>query len=613
MGLQGYPDWGQSIRNINAEIVGPYEVGQTYSVAPRALGIATTPQGNPDIRLELVRGHSLASPYGLLDLRLQFQYPMENGLILARQQDSRATIVPWVPRSGFLRWIPRTVVETISSEILQSIELRWNSLDQARYQLKLSQANALFLKSCLSEQFLPLMAIAEVELEGVLPRLPLTVKFNPSDVIAALLKLSDDQRRISCTRALEYFQRPIRELPIGLTGELHPEDVQAWSEAMVGRLRSHWGRSVPSPDALLTAHFQLISDIPNGQFTWNLEEATLGVRSQVLTLDGFELVSQYIQTQGLSAVVKETEVPAFPTGVFPLTIAANLPSNRQGILRLGVNVRVPPKLPQRPQAVMVTTELKPPQDSVMTTLRLGVRDTLDYWASTFVILKDATGIQRFNAPETRHQSHHLMLYPDDFEIEFITIEADPDLLEFATIRATLRRPDRGKWVIQSFDLGQDPMAIALPKTQSIDEASNQSNNQFSNESSVTLEFELSSIDPNSPIKTLKLGPMTAQDTQLSLYAFATYGPQTLIIQRPAHELSSLTLELSADGPNPQSSTILNLSPSQSIREWTWFSDSPFYGGYRYRLYRVAGKPVEPWSTLQFPNQPLILQSTQVSL
>ncbi len=598
MGLQGYPDWGRSIRNINAEIVGPYEVGQTYAVAPRALGIATTPQGTPDIRLELVRGQNLTAPYGLLDLRLQFQYPMDQGLILARQQDSRATIAPWILRSGFLRWIPRGVAESIPLEILQPIALRWNSLDQVRYQIKLSQANALFLKHCLSEQFFPLIAIAEVELEGVLPRLPMSVKFNPSELISALVKLSDDQRRISCTCALEYFQRPIRELPIELTGELNPEDLQAWAEAIVGRLRNRWGRSVPSPEALLTPHFQWMTDIPNGVFVWNLDEAALGVRSQVLTIDRFEPLTQLIQTQGLGAVVKETDVPPFPTGVFPVTIAANLPSNRQGILRMGVNIRVPPKLPQRPQAIMVTTELKPPQDTAMTTLKLGVRDSLEYWASSFVILKDATGIQRFNAPETRHHSHHLTLYPDDFEIQFVTIEADEDLLELATIRATLRRPDRGKWVVQSFDLGREPMAIALPKVQSNDSSSSNS----SDNSSATLEFELTAIDPNTPIKTLKLGPMPAQDTQLNLYAFATYGPQSLIIQRPVHELASLTLELCADGPTPQSSTVLNLSPTQSMREWTWFSDSPFYGGYRYRLYRGAGQPVEPWSTLHFPDE-----------
>ncbi len=594
MGLQGYPDWGRSIRNMNADIVAPYEAGQTYAVAPRALGIATTSQGNPDIRLELVRGQNLAAPYGLLDLRLQFQYPMEQALILAREQDSRATIAPWLPQSGSLRWISRGVVEPIPVEILQPIELRWNSLDQVRYQLKLSQANALFLKSCLSEKFFPLMAIAEVELEGVLPRLPVTVKFNPSELISALVKLSDDQRRISCSRALEYFQRPLWELPIELIGALRPEDLQAWAEAIVGRLRNQWGRSVPSPEALLTPHFQWITDIPNGLFVWNLAEPALGVRSQVLTLDGFEPMAHLIQTQGLGAVVKETDVPPFPTGVFPVTIVANLPSNRQGILRMGVNLRVPPKPPQRPQAILATTELKPPQDTAMTTLKLGVRDSLDYWASTFVILKDATGIQRFNAPETRHQSHHLTLYPDDFDLQFVTIEADEDLLTLATIRATLRRPDRGKWVVQSFDLGREAMAIALPKIQSNDDSGNPS--------SATLEFELMAIDPNALVQTLKLGPMPAQDTQLSLYAFATYGPQSLIIQRPVHELGSLTLELSADGPNPQSSTVLNLSPTQAQREWTWFSDSPFYGGYRYRRYRGVGQPVESWSTLQFPGE-----------
>lgn len=603
MGFSGLPDWGQLYQNPIAQLAAPYEFGH-YAVMPNALGIASTAQGYPDFHLRLIRGNRI-TPYGVLEMRLQFHYPMAEGLEVARQQDPRSRLMPWIPRSGYVRFLPRATAEPIPPEILQPMAIASNYLDQVRLQLSLSQTNAVFLKSCLAERAWPLSAIAEVELEGVLPRLPVRVRFNPSEVITDLFKLSEGNRRIHWEKATHYIQQSFGQ-PLGkdsviskgtiqIIGEISADEIPEMSVAIVGRIRNRWGKFLPSSEADPAEQFQLVSEIPTGQFEWNLGEAELGVRSRCLTLDAFDSVTQVIQTQGLEAIVQETDVPPFPTGVFPVSMSANLPSQRLGVLRLGVNLRVPPRPPSRPQALNTSLELKAPQDIATTTLRLTPTDSLEYWVSTFAILKDATGIQRFNGSETCHRSHYLTLYPEDFPLQWITIAADPEVLEIATVRAIVQRPDGKQSVVQSFPVGTEPMAIALPV----------------NEHAAVLEFEVTAIDPAAPLQTLKIGPMPAQDYQLSLYAFATYGPQTLILERSASTNSqSMTIELCPDvfitPLESQPTTVIHLKPQDHQREWTWFSESPFYGGYRYRHYRGSGQPAEAWSTVRWPTEPLIL-------
>jgi acyl dehydratase len=75
-------------------------------------------------------------------------------------------------------------------------------------------------------------------------------------------------------------------------------------------------------------------------------------------------------------------VPPIPTGVLPVSIMANLPAHRIGLLAAGVEFHAPARPPHRVRAVTEAVELKPPGDAATLRLKLSPAEPAAYIYTT---------------------------------------------------------------------------------------------------------------------------------------------------------------------------------------------------------------------------------------
>ena len=610
MSLQGLPDFQGPIRGEGFQIFYPYEGVGNHIVTPERLEVAKRSDGRLDFVLQFFRGQNPSLPpasYGVLDLRAQPQYSLEAALIALRGRHPQAMIDPAAFSTGYLRLYPQRDMGEFPADLRAPIPLAWNGLTTARYILRLSLDSALLLKGALQGDMLPLVALAEMEMAGVAPRLPLRVRFDPATLLAAMVRLADEERKVARDALLTYFAQDPAFLLLELDGStLEPVE---FAETITDWVRVRFGSFVASPAEDGKPHMVLASPdgIGSGTFEWDLSRPLQTWRPLVLILHPLEAARQVVQEHGLEAVVPPpTIVPPIPTGVFEVSVSANIPDQRPGVLSLGVTLRAAPKPPFRPQVVIQSAELSPPDDAAQILLRLSPAEELTYAYSTFVILNDSGGIRQVDGPEIAHSGVRLKLSPEDFPLNFVPVEANPELLDLAVVHglcrwaengAQISRPGRHRlsqlrMVEQAFEIDRDRPAVGLPVPRDAADA--------------TLHIEARAREDG---KTLSLGPMPAKPLQLGLHSFPEYGPHLIPIEctfAAGQSLVAIELLPEARPDEAEAITVVALTRAQPRKEWGYLASSPFRAGYRYRLHAGFEAAVAPWSEIRSPFDPLTL-------
>lgn len=326
----------------------------------------------------------------------------------------------------------------------------------------------------------------------------------------------------------------------------------------------------------------------SGTFLWDLNQPAATARIVSLGFDPLAAARELAGSRGMDAVVSMDTVRKLQTGIASIAVTANLPAMRQGVVSLGVTVKMPPKMPFRPQQINRTAELQEPRDSDSIQVQLSPKEKLAFVYQTFVILQDSAGIRRLEGEETAHEGDRLDLRIDDFPLSFVLVEAADRLLAAGTVSGTLRYEE----VQSTFSLtaAQPRMSLALPK-----------------DSSATLEFEFRSTDG---AHVLKLEPFPARAFHLDLSSFREYGPQSLDIRCTFHDktpLLAIDLLPEALAEASKNITVMAMTPQSPQKKWTWFAASPFTAGYRYRVHK-NDSGANPWSDVRSPFEPLLLDS-----
>lgn len=223
-------------------------------------------------------------------------------------------------------------------------------------------------------------------------------------------------------------------------------------------------------------------------------------------------------------------------------------------------------------------------------LRLSPIEKLEYTFSTSVVLQNASKIQQLKSEEFSHSGTRLYIRPDQFPVNFISIEATRSLLELTTIQGTCRWREGEIPNAQTFTLSQAEAAIALalPK-----QATN-----------ATLEISARSLGGT---QTLQIPSFPAKNCQLGLHSFREYGAHQIGVEcefRDDTRICAIDL-LPEDAPEP---SVLFFTPAQPSKTWSWLAKSPFRAGYRYRFHRDPGATPAEWSAIQHPFVPLKIQA-----
>lgn len=594
MSLQGLPDFSLPITTAGFPIYYPYENAGSFKVPAVGLTMATRADGCPDFGLELARyANPRFLPYGLLDFRVLPHYDLETALAQVREQHSQATVDPLLFSSGFLRLhsLDRTI--DIPEDLKAPIPLAWNGLGNIRCRLKLTDDTATLIKGALAGDYLPLQAIADMEIAGVSPRAPISVTFETTQLLGALSALSNAVGTLAYTDILTFFQQDLDQLPLTITGEPPAEFAQILTDSV----RSYWGRLAPHPDEKITnesIYLMLLepATLTSQTTTWDLSQPLKTFRPLVLSLNPLEAIAGENNSCGRDALIHHTVLPAFSTGQLPVTVLANLPVYRPTVEMVSVTLRAPPYLPYRPQSAIATCELITPDDQATAVLRLSPVEPPDYQVIAQVLIADSTGLRKYTSVGKRCSGNTVCLNPDDLPVTFITIEATKPLLDIATLRGHCRWQAETALIEQSFELTTEHFSIGLPLPEEIDTA--------------TLTITATELDSD---QTLTLDPMPARNLKLGLPSFKGYGSHLIPVQAQfAEGFSLVAVELLPEGrPElPEEITVLALTPDRPSKPWLYLARSPFQSGYRYRIHSPDSLEKSGWSAPQSPFMPLHL-------
>ncbi len=600
MSLIGMPDFGQALDLPEVEIYPPYGENGPYTLIPSRLVVANGEQGEPDFRLEYFRGEVAGfppAPYALLDFRLQSETPTEAALRDLRGLRPQAALQTGAFQHGFLRLLPQSLLageDQHSAELRQPQPLVWNNLSKARSFLQLSPAAGRLVEESLAQGALPLKAVAEVELAGVVPRLAVKVSFNPFDLLSELNALTQENQTLAEEALVTYFQKELQDLPLEVEGEVTPENRALFAACMRDHVRQRFGRLAPAPEDHLVPHLALLSleEAGAGRFTWDLSQPGLCWRPFVLTLSPFEALQAFVQSQGVDRLVHHSTVPMLDTGILPVATAANLPEQVQGLFSLGVSLHAPPNPPHRPQAIHQTKEFVNPGDVLSFRLLFSPVEAPAYHYQTFAVVRSAAGVETLTGPETPHSGSHLLLDVDDFPLDFYPIQAAPELLKIATLQVTAQWQADANPVQTGFALDDThpQRTLSIPK----------------NAQEGQIRLQVIAKDGSG---SLTLGPLPPSGQQIGLYSLREYGPHHVAVTCSLEgDQPLLALEfLPGDLPDTQANrSVLTFTPHQPTRSWSWFSADPFHPGYRYRPFTGAGAVPGEWIEVQSPFEPLIV-------
>lgn len=586
MALLGMPDLQQPFVSEGFNILYPYGKVGNYRLLPDRLQLASRSDGSPDIVLEFVRGlnpRSLPKPHGILELRLKPSYRIDEALAEIRKIDAQASLEPLFFANGFLH-IVAINAEELPQDLSLPAPLSWNGLGSARSVLRLSTITASLFKRAMETDLLALNAFAEVEMMGVSPRFPILLSFDPSELLAALWALRDGSGRILQEKIVELVAKDPAALSLSVSGDMGKLDRKEFAQAVADRIKHRFGSLVPSDNQMQGPSISLnVNDTGKGTIRWDLSEPILISRAITLDLRLEETISKWTRQHGLEGLYREVVVPVINTGFLPVSVSANLPPFRIGVFSLGVTLRAPPNPPLRAQALVESLELFPPEDSGRLVLQFSPSETQAYSLSTFAVVQGPQGIVELSGELRPYKDDRIDLLPEDFPIDFVSVKASRDLLNIAAVKGVCRQKEGEEVFEQPFDLtASSEVAIAVPK----------------GSKNVTLEIEARSVKDG---KTLRLGPLETRSLALTLASFSQYGPHRILIECTFGQQTDLyAIDLLPEDRPEDSFTVIHFTPSSTKAEWTWFAESPFSGGYRYREHRGPDEAQLSWSAVMSP-------------
>lgn len=581
MSLKNIPDWSQPLHIGGGEIFLAYEEPRRAYALPLELGVAPEPGGAPALSLELIRmigGNHEPQVFGLLAVRFSGQYALSE-----RQQELFAEhpgikLEPLAPRGGFVRFQAAGVLD-IPEELFAPRPLIWSGAGSLTLSAQLGQTATMMLHDALVNGMVTVTALAEVEAWGLASRFPAHAEFNPSE-LAALLNASISDGRITQTELASQLANHMQNGSISVTGVTTDTERTAAANACAERLLGRFARLSPAVDPSLGASYMIAMEtMPDGKVTWDLSDKTLVPRAMVLSANPLETAKQ-AAAHGFT-LTRDAPVIQFSTGLHLLSLYPNLPSRKIGVLMMGVEIRVPPFLPDRPQTVTGSALFRENEMVKTIPIRLSANEPVAYDYQTFAFISAGEGTQRLTGPVLHHQGLLLTLPPDSFPVQFVRVEATQLLLEAATLKihCTGLRNDKTWNAVGTLDQTTTSLAFAVPR----------------DVTGGTLALEAAARNGG---RRRSIGPLALEDCWLDLSSFPTAGPAIIIISCNFDDAAGLVaIECAPEDrlDNPEATGLIRLTPANPSREWRWLVLNPLNDGFCWRWFRLPGEPSAPWS------------------
>ena len=175
--------------------------------------------------------------------------------------------------------------------------------------MRLGSAAGAVIEGALKGEVLGLLAWAEMEMEGVAPRVPVKVTFDPADLLNALAGAAANPSAPVLTRDQleEFFEQDLNKLPLRFDGPLEEASRRDFVEAMADFVRVRYGDFVASQRSPVEFSISLrMEEASRGQVSWDLSEPFLAPRALIASLDPFDAARQLVKSEGIASFVKQT-------------------------------------------------------------------------------------------------------------------------------------------------------------------------------------------------------------------------------------------------------------------------------------------------------------------
>ncbi len=564
-------------------------------VLPDGIGLALKENGSPDLTVTLVKTQQLFSQivfYGTLDIGLALEYPLEMAVQALRSAGYMAAVIPAVCAGGYLQLSPVNTLAELPEELRSPIMAGWNLAGPTRFLFRLDAGSAVLMKESLLGGVLLFKAAVVLDCKGLAPRLPLSVRFNPREVLSALAGMpASGNRIVTRDQVTGYLGQDPSLLPMTIAGKRDGELPGVFAEAMADRLLERFSQRMP-PETGSDKDVYLVDESPDdGVFDWNLDEPVEITRTVRLQLDPLKAAMQLAhQEGGTDSSLEEVMIPTLKLGYKCIHVAANIPAYRPNVIRAGVRIFADPLVPVRMQGISETVDFTASSGSSDIVLRFSPSEPANYMYTPFMLLYSQEGTRKTEGKTAATGREHLVLNSDDFGITIVSIQASPDLLEIATLGVSLDGDDA-----VSYDINASHPLLSLC---------------FEEEAAQPV-LQISAISLSTGA-IITLPVKTATSMRVGLHHFMEYGNHTVSICCQTSD-PILTLELLPESAMEDAvPELVFFTPGNNCKEWSYFADSPFNCNYRYRFRKEDGSSGN-WSALQSPFVPLVLENVNTSI
>ncbi|RAJ96065.1 hypothetical protein LX87_03815 [Larkinella arboricola] len=586
---KGLPDFSQVIGGENGIAYAPYQGIGDVSVIPLTLQVARQDDGKPAFFLELIRGvtpFSLPKPHGMIDLRLDVGSVETSFLETVRNRwPERAMIKPSF-NQGFFRFRSLSDrVDNAGADLLAPVTMGGLLVSRLRYTRLLSLEALTAIKQALQEELLVLDAFAELEVKGVAPRLPATVEFNPGDLMRTVEPLLNPGRQMPVSRLVEFFRQDRSAFPFLSIQAEGPFTEDEFGTTLADWIMARFGRFTPSPDDDPQPYWHLPESSEQGRFIWKFSDPLETSRILTFQFDALAEARKLVQMAGLNTVYTERVIPPLQTGFLRILVTHELPELPDSVLQVGVRFQAPPNPPHRLQAINKTVVFTPGQSSEVAELQFSPVERQEYSYAPFVVFRTAAGTQELTGESRLSADQHLRIR--DLPVTLVAIEAATDLLNEATLHGLYQWEMAGNAKSMAFNL-----SASQPKTTLVVPAEVNG--------LPTCVVEAVAVDSDGRVQA-EFYPNGS--LRLDSFSFPGYGPHSVEFVGQWKEPDALIVLHclpEEEPPEGSSPTVLTLTMDKPRKSWSWFADSMFHPGFRYRVLNGGGEELLPWSEIQSP-------------
>ncbi|MGH8081254.1 MAG: hypothetical protein ACREP7_11815 [Lysobacter sp.] len=596
MSFASRPDWRQPMLIGERIAYAGYDQPGKFRLPPMSLA-ARAADGESPLRLDIVqqdRGAAGLERYSILSMAFAAEFGLDQARRAAFDAAQRVELLPLSVEGGWLR-LSAVQALNLPPSLGELLALDTASLSVLNLAVRLDSAATDLFVSALQRGLLAVGAQAWLRVRGVADRLPLTMNFDPTALLAAVRALSGGAASIDHAVLRQRLIDAPQTLGLGLAASSGDILKELLADAVIDRIAVRYAAPQPSaPDA--PTGVRLVFDeaaMAPGRVQWNLAEPLLAPRLIALEADPLGPLRTLPGADLHDAVVRRHDVRALASGWRSVVVRPNLPDRRIGVVSAQVELQLPAKPPARMFTIKASAPLAVSDRPIAVDLRLSPSEALAYqWQTNAIVLNDGRA-ESIKGPARKSERDHLLIGPEDFGLRWIAIEAEPAFLEQARIEVECSGTRKGKpWSARgSIEAATPDLAFAVP-----------------------LDVDRLMLSANAQARSdgtrRAMAAVEADSLRLDAFSFEGSGSRELELHCEFDDAATmLTIEIAPEDAIDEAAKrkLVKFTRRTPQTSWTWLALSPFRSGYRWRWNAQS-----PWSEVLQPDLPLRLSSSRAA-